>query len=100
MYLEINGTRHAVKRRIVSADTVKYTFVTPEPSEISGTIKMFRDDGFLLSEDNADSYQRKTYTGTLLTLTNAPEVEPVPQPPTLESRVTAIENAIEKGLSL
>lgn len=95
MYLIINGSRHAVHRRIVTADTIKYTFVTPEPENISGTIKMYRDDGFLMSEDNADSYQRKTYTGTLLTLTNTPEVEPTEQAPTLEQELAA---AIKEGV--
>lgn len=96
MYLDINGNIHQVHRRIVTADTVKYTFVTPEPESISGTIKMYRDDGFLMSEDNADSYERKTYVGTLLTLTNAPEVEPTEQPPTLEQEMAA---AIKEGVN-
>lgn len=76
MYLVINGNKHSVSRRIVSGDTIKYLTVEPQPEVISGIIQTFRDDGFLMSEDNADSFERKFCTGTLLTLTN----KPVPQP--------------------
>ena len=38
---------------------------------------MYRDDGFLMSEDDAGDYARQTYAGTLLTLTNKPEPVPV-----------------------
>lgn len=100
MFLSINGKIHSVTKRIVKGKTIKYLSVTPAPSEISGQIQMFRDDGFLLSEDNADDYQRKSYTGTLLQISNDPEPVPTTPQPTVEQRVTAIENAITKGLSL
>lgn len=100
MYLLINGTRHTVYRRIVVKDTIKYLSVTPDPGTVTGAIQCYRDDGFLMAEDNTDSFQRQSYTGTLLTLTNAPEPTPVTPSPTVEQRLTAIENAITKGLSL
>ena len=100
MYLQINGLRYTVSRRIVKPDTIKYLGVTPDPGEISGAIQMYRDDGFLFSEDNADSFERKKYSGTLLTLTNAAETAPTAPAPTIEQRITAIENAITKGLNL
>lgn len=37
---------------------------------------MYRDDGFLLAEDNADKFERRFCSGTLLTLTNKPEHQP------------------------
>ena len=77
MYLIINGNRHTVSRRIVTAETIKYLSVTPAPEEISGKAQMYTDGDFLLSEDNLDSFSRKQYTGTLLTVTNKPE--PVPK---------------------
>lgn len=82
MYLIINHTKHTVSRRIVSADTIKYLSVTPAVEEPIGTIAMYRDDGFLMSEDNADSFKRKFMVGTVLTLTNEEEVvvEPTPEP--------------------
>lgn len=81
MYLIMNNQRYTVSRRYKTEDTVRYLTVTPAPEVISGPIQMFRDDGFLMSEDNADDYVRKEYTGTLLTLTNVPEPHPEPEPP-------------------
>ena len=81
MYLQIGDNQYTVTRRIVSGDTLKFLGVTPDPGEVSGTIEMHRDDGFLFSEDNADNYERQSYSGTLLTLTNRPEpTPPEPQP--------------------
>ena len=101
MFLMINSkTRHSVSKRIVKGKTIKYLSVTPAVEEIAGKIQMFRDDGFLLSEDNADDYTRKTYVGTLLQISNDPEPVPVTPQPTVEQRVTALENAIKEGLSL
>ena len=101
MFLMINSkTRHSVSKRIVKGKTIKYLSVTPAVEEIAGKIQMFRDDGFLLSEDNADDYARKSYTGTLLQISNDPEPVPVTPQPTVEQRVTALENAIKEGLSL
>ena len=90
MYLRINGTDYTVTRRIVSSDTIKYLGVTPEAINVSGTIQMFRDDGFLLSSDNADNFSRKLVSGTLLQLTNKPELntgEFVPPPKTPSATV-------------
>lgn len=100
MFLMINNTRHSVSKRIVKGKTIKYLSVTPAPESISGTIRMFRDDGFLMSEDNADEYTRKAYVGTLLQISNDPEPVPVTPQPTVEQRVTALENAIKEGLAL
>ena len=99
MFLMINSkTRHKCTKRIVKGKTIKYTGVTPAVEEIVGKIQMFRDDGFLLSEDNADDYARKSYTGTLLQISNDPA--PVTPQPTVEQRVSALENAIREGLNL
>ena len=100
MFLSINGKIHSVTKRIVKGKTIKYLSVTPAVEEIAGKIQMFRDDGFLLSEDNADDYQRKSYVGTLLQISNDPAPVPVPPQPTVEQRVTMLENAIKEGLNL
>ena len=100
MFLSINGKIHSVSKRVVKGKTIKYLSVTPAVEEITGKIQMFRDDGFLLSEDNADDYARKSYVGTLLQISNDPEPVPVTPQPTVEQRVTALENAIKEGLSL
>ena len=77
MYLLINNEQYPVTKRIVTKDTVKYLSVSPEPPAVSGTIQMYRDDGFLLAEDDSENYSRQTYAGTILTLTNKPEPTPV-----------------------
>lgn len=90
MYLKINGVNHSVSKRIVKGQTIRYLSVTPAVGEISGTIQMFRDDGFLMSEDNADDYARKSYTGTVLTLTNEPEPPEPPEPQISDDEAVAI----------
>lgn len=95
MYLIINNNKHGVRQRIVSADTVKYLCVTPSPEEVSGTIQMFRDDGFLMCEDNAADYERVSINGGLVTMTNAPVPVPVDPAPTLEDEMAA---AIKEGV--
>lgn len=83
MYLNINGVRHTVTRRIVTADTIKYIGVTPEPTKITGIIRMYRDDGFLLSSDDSSAFARKLCSGSLVQLTNkpAPNTDPFVPPP-------------------
>ena len=77
MYLLINNEQYPVTKRIVTKDTVKYLSVSPEPPAVSGPVQMYRDDGFLLAEDDSENYSRQTYAGTILTLTNKPEPTPV-----------------------
>ena len=91
MFLMINGkTRHSVSKRIVKGKTIKYLSVTPAPESISGTIQMFRDDGFLMSEDNADDYARKSYVGTLLQISNDPEPPEPHEPQISDNEAVAI----------
>ena len=80
MYIKIGKTQYPCTRRIVTGDTIKYLSVSPNPGEVTGKIQMYRDDGFLLSEDDASKYARQTYAGTIFTLTNKPEPVPVPTP--------------------
>ena len=80
MYIKIGDNQYPCTRRIVTGDTIKYLSVSPNPGEVTGKIQMYRDDGFLMAEDNADGYERQTYAGTILTLTNKPEPVPVPTP--------------------
>ena len=90
MYIKIGKTQYPCTRRIVTKDTVEYLSVSPNPGEVTGKIQMYRDDGFLLSEDNADEYARQTYAGTILTLTNKPVPVPV-IPPAPEPQATRAE---------
>ena len=81
MYLNINNNRYSCTRRIVKPQSITFIGVEPEPEEISGVIEMYRDDGFLMSEDDTAGYERKGYSGTVLTLTNEPEPLAPPTPP-------------------
>ena len=90
MYIKIGDNQYPCTRRIVTGDTIKYLSVKPNPGEVTGKIQMYRDDGFLLSEDNADEYARQTYAGTIFTLTNQPVPVPV-IPPAPEPQATRAE---------
>ena len=92
MYLFIYNNQYPVSRRRVNSQSVVYSGLESEPTDISGVIQMFRDDGLLMSEDMVENYLRHTYQaptydedGTMLsygilTLTNVPEPEPQPEP--------------------
>ena len=100
MYLIINNNQYTVSKRIVTNDTIKYLTVTPEPNNISGIARMYTDEGFLLSEDNLDNFERKIYTGTLLTVTNKEEYTPQPTPTTPEYvTYEALAQAIREGVN-
>ena len=90
MYIKIGDNQYPCTRRIVTGDTIKYLSVYPNPGEVTGKIQMYRDDGFLMAEDNADNYERQTYAGTILTLTNKPVPVPV-IPPAPEPQATRAE---------
>ena len=80
MYLTINGVRHTVTRRLVSSDTIKYIGVSPTPTKITGTIRMYRNDGFLMSSDDSSKFARALISGSLVQLTNIPEPDTSPLP--------------------
>lgn len=84
MYLLISNNQYPVSRRRVNSQSVIYSGLETEPTDISGVIQMFRDDGFLMSEDTVADYLRHTYSGGILTLTNVPEPEPQPEPEPVE----------------
>lgn len=95
MYLIINGQKHSVARRLAESQSVKFMSVNPAPAELTGTIQMYRDDGFLLSEDICENYERRFVVGTLVTLTNKPQPTPTPVLPSLEEEMAA---AIQEGV--
>ena len=81
MYLKIGENQYSCTRRIKSpGGTLKFLGVSPNPGEVSGTIQTYRDDGFLLCEDDTSQYIRQKYAGTLLAFFEYPEAEPAPTP--------------------
>ena len=102
MYLKIGENQYSCTKRIKSAaGTLKFLGVSPAPGEVSGTIQMYRDDGFLMSEDNVSDYIRQKYAGTLLAFFAYPEPEPAPTStaPTLTQRVGDLEEALNMILT-
>ena len=78
MYLTINNQNYPLRRRRLTDQSVTYYGMETMPDTVSGTITMYRDDGFEMSTDDADSYARQVKSGTVLVLTNEPE-PPEPQ---------------------
>ena len=84
MYLKIGENQYSCTKRVKSAvGSLKYLGVSPNPGEVSGTIQMYRDDGFLMSEDDTGEYIRQKYAGTLLAFFAYPEPEPAPVTPSI-----------------
>lgn len=94
MYLLINDTKYTVTRRIKTKDTVKYLGVSPSIENIdgiSGIAKMYTNEDFFMSEDSLDDYKYKTFTGTLLVITNKEKELPEDQTKTPNYRLTMLE---------
>lgn len=74
MYLDYGKKQYPCGSRI-GADMV-YTGLPEEfPAPVDGPVKLCRDDGFVLREDDPAGYLRQTFAGGVLTLTNTPEPE-------------------------
>ena len=102
MYLKIGEKQYSCTKRIKSAaGTLKFLGVSPAHGEVSGTIQMYRNDGFLMSEDDVSGYIRQKYAGTLLAFFAYPEPEPAPpsSAPTLTQRVGDLEEALNMILT-
>ena len=93
MYLIINGNKHTCSRRDASKQEIKYMTVSPavDLNTLTGTVQMYTDDGFLLSEDSVDKFKRKTMTGTLFVMTNKPVPQPVDYTKKPEYRISMLE---------
>ena len=90
MYLVINNQHYPMRRRKLTAQSVTYYGMTELPETVSGTITMYRDDGFEMSVDDADSYAHHVKSGTVLTLTNEPEPTEPPEPQISDDEAVAI----------
>lgn len=94
MYLMINGVRHTVTQRVVSQDTIKYLGVDPAPSAVSGAIRMYRNDGFLLSSDDSTKFSRKLISGNLVQMTNRPAPNTASFVPAPEAPSVSVSSAV------
>ena len=90
MYLVINNENYSLTRRKLMNNSVTYYGMSEMPETVSGTITMYRDDGFKMSTDDADSYARQVKSGTVLVLTNEPEPPEPPEPQISDDEAVAI----------
>jgi hypothetical protein len=77
MYILINGSKHSVTRRLVTEDTIQFLNVNPKVTAVVGAIELYRDDGFLLSVDRTEDYNRVIRVGNLITLTNKQDIKQI-----------------------
>ena len=90
MYLVINNENYSLTRRKLMNNSVTYYGMSEIPDIVSGIITMYRDDGFEMSADDADSYARQVKSGTVLVLTNEPEPPEPPDPQISDHEAVAI----------
>ena len=93
MYLIINDVKYTCSRRDASKNEIKYMTVSPavDLDTLSGTVQMYTDDGFLLSEDSVDKFERKTMSGNLFVMTNKPAPKPADYTKQPEYRIYMLE---------
>ena len=101
MYITIKGNKYADVRRAAFPGSGNIAFIgdsIPAGLDAPGVIGVYRDDGFLLREDDAAQFQRVASQAGALLLTN----QPLPEP-TVEQEETAtvgeIEEAIAEGVN-
>lgn len=104
MYIKFSGdadNKFTLKKRIVTEYTVRYIGVEPMPSKIQGTISVYTDSGYLLSEDKVEDFSRYEINGSTFIITNLPEPEPQPEPEPPPTYVTYEElaRAIREGVN-
>lgn len=81
MYIKYNGIDYPCNSLKRSNGTVAYSGLPEDfPTPVSGDIVLCADDGFVMRTDTVEDYARQTFVDGVLTLTNAPEPEPVPEP--------------------
>lgn len=84
MYIEYNGVKYPCQCR-PSATMVYRGLPDDFPAPVSGKITLCTDDGFVLLEDKVGDYLRQTFENGVLTLTNTPERQNVPESGTMSA---------------
>ena len=96
MYIILNGVRYdnVIRKKTVN-EVLFYTTQETELPEALGTIETYRDDGFILAEDNVSDYLRQERGGNFLKLTNETE----PEPETENAVYSEIAAAMSEGVN-
>ena len=85
----INETkRYDVSRANFSKSTLTWSGIKELETPITGTVITYRNDGFVMREDEVSAWLRQTYENGILTLTNLPEPEPYEPPEPIEPMPT------------
>ena len=101
MYITILGGTYANVRRAAFRGSGNVAFIgesIPAGLDAPGVIGVYRDDGFLLREDDAAQFQRVASQAGALLLTN----QPLPEPTVVQEEtatVEEIEEAIAEGVN-
>lgn len=99
MYIIINDTRYDNAVRSRDAKNLWFTAAgLPSGLTAAGTIRSYREDGFLLCEDEAADYARQESQAGSLRLTNADELQPEPpsDSPTWEELAEAVRGGVNE----
>lgn len=101
MYITINGETYPGAKRAKGGQSVSYSAESlPEGLVAEGIIGVYRNDGFLLCEDDAGEYLRQESYKGMLTLTNVPEpetVEPVEIPDVWDELAAALREGVDEA---
>ena len=91
MYILYNSNKYPCKCK--PSKTMVYKGLPNDfPFPVSGEIRLYDDDDFLMRTDVVEDYLRQGFEGGVLMLTNEPEpVEPEPIPEPVEPEPTADE---------
>lgn len=82
MYIKLNGEKYADVKRTSYRSVGKVVYIGESLAgieEVSGEIEVYRDDDFLLCTDKASDYARHIIAEGVITMTNEPELQPVPE---------------------
>lgn len=81
MYIKYENQKYSCKCDITN-DAIYYKELPDNfPETVEGEIVLCDNAGFELRKDKTENYKRQTFENGTLMLTNAPEVEPLPEPP-------------------
>lgn len=103
MYAVINGNNYADINRLVRSNEIIYQGESlVNINTVSGTIKTYLNNEFLLAEDSVSDYARQVISDGMIVLTNVPEPTPEPEPPEPEPETdvwSEMADAIKAGVN-
>lgn len=101
MYITVNEQRYSdINRQILAGELVYTGGALTGIESVSGIIRTYVNNGFLLAEDNVSDYARQIIQEGKITLTNRPEPGPEPDPPEPEPDIwDELAEAIKDGVN-